>query len=203
MEKRDWSNITLKDYYEIQNIISVQDDYTTFNLLDFLYNIDSSNMTLREISEYKNSLSFLDSIDVAYKNIQLEDKYVINGTTYVGFVDLTQVNVAQFIDYQNYLKETPVKFEKVLSVFIVPEGHTYNDGYDIKQVQRDLLELPFVVVQKISFFFLKQLQVFVQTTLFCLTGELKNLKLKKGKRLLLNESLEKMNLLLSESSHIV
>lgn len=203
MEKRDWTNITLKDYYEIQNIISVQDDYTTFNLLDYLYNIDSSNMPLVEVNKYAGGLSFLDSIDVAYKNIQLEDKYTINGTTYVGFVDLTQVNVAQFIDYQNYLKESPVKFEKVLSVFIVPEGHTYNDGYDIKQVQRDMLELPFVVVQKISFFFLKQLQVFVQTTLFCLTGELKNLKMEKEKRLLLNESLEKMNLLLSGLSRTV
>lgn len=203
MIKRDWTNITLKDYYEIQNIISVQDDYTTFNLLDYLYNIDSSNMPLVEVNKYAGGLSFLDSIDTAYKNIKLEDKYTINGTTYVGFVDLTQVNVAQFIDYQNYLKETPTKFEKVLSVFIVPEGHTYNDGYDIKQVQRDMLELPFVVVQKISFFFLKQLQVFVQTTLFCLTGELKNLKMEKEKRLLLNESLEKMNLLLSGLSHIV
>ena len=69
-----------------------------------------------------------------------------------GFLDLTKVTVAQFIDYQNYIKETPVKFEKVLSVFIIPEGHTYNDGYDLQQAQQDMLELPFVVVQKVAFF---------------------------------------------------
>ena len=32
MNKRDWNNITLKDWYEIQNILSVEDEYTTFKL---------------------------------------------------------------------------------------------------------------------------------------------------------------------------
>lgn len=29
MDKRDWTNITLKDWYEIQDILSVEDEYTT------------------------------------------------------------------------------------------------------------------------------------------------------------------------------
>lgn len=202
MDKRDWNNITLKDWYEIQNILSVEDEYTTFNLLDYLYGIDSSNMPVVELSKYTNALSFLDNTE-AYKTIQLEDKYTINGTTYTGFLDLTKVTVAQFIDYQNYIKETPIKFEKVLSVFIIPEGHIYNDGYDLQQAQQDMLELPFVVVQKVAFFLGKQLQTFVSLFLCYLKMEMKKMKgIDKKKKKLLIDNLDKTNLLLSELSHL-
>lgn len=202
MLKRDWSNITLKDFYEIQNILSVQDDWTTFNLLEYLYDIDSTNMSLSEVSKYSNSLSFLNEIE-DFKNYKCEDEYTINGTTYVGFVDITKVSVAQYIDYQNYIKNKPVKYEKILSVFIVPKGHTYNDGYDLKKAQEDLLELPFRVCQKVAFFLVKQLEIFVQTTLFYLTSEMEKVDIPKEKKKVILESLDKMNYLLSESSPIV
>lgn len=202
MDKRDWSNITLKDWYEIQNILSVEDEYTTFNLLDYLYGIDSTNMPVVEVYKYTNALSFLNNTE-AYKTIQLEDKYTINGTTYVGFLDLTKVTVAQFIDYQNYVKENPIKYEDVLSVFILPEGHTYNDGYDMGKVKEDILELPFVVVQKVAFFLGKQLQTFVSLFLCYLKMEMKEMKgIDKKKKKLLIDNLDKTNLLLSELSHL-
>lgn len=201
MLKRDWTNITLKDWYNIQDILSVQDDYTTFNLLDYLYNINSSDMSLSEVSKYSNSLSFLN--DAAnFENFVCEDEYTINGTTYVGFVDITNISVAQFIDYQNYIKEQPVKFEKVMSIFIVPKGHTYNDGYDMKSVQNDLLELPFRVCQKVAFFLVKQLQTFVQITLYYLTAELEKTEMEKEKKDTILYNLQQMTSQLSELFHI-
>ena len=201
MLKRDWTNITLNDWYNIQDILSVQDDYTTFNLLDYLYNINSSDMSLSEVSKYSNSLSFLnDAAD--FENFVCEDEYTINGTTYVGFVDITKVSVAQFIDYQNYIKEHPVKFEKVMSIFIVPKGHTYNDGYDMKSVQNDLLELPFRVCQKVAFFLVKQLQTFVQITLYYLTAELEKTEMTKEEKDMILSNLRQMTSQLSELFHI-
>ena len=201
MLKRDWTNITLNDWYNIQDILSVQDDYTTFNLLDYLYNINSSDMSLSEVSKYSNSLSFLnDAAD--FENFVCEDEYTINGTTYVGFADITKVSVAQFIDYQNYIKEQPVKFEKVMSIFIVPKGHTYNDGYDMKSVQNDLLELPFRVCQKVAFFLVKQLQTFVQITLYYLTAELEKTEMEKEKKDTILSNLQQMTSQLSELFHI-
>lgn len=201
MLKRDWTNITLKDWYNIQDILSVQDDYTTFNLLDYLYNINSSDMSLSEVSKYSNSLSFLnDAAD--FENFVCEDEYTINGTTYVGFVDITNISVAQFIDYQNYIKEKPFSFEKVMSIFIVPKGHTYNDGYDMKKVQNDLLELPFRVCQKVAFFLVKQLQTFVQITLYYLTAELEKMEMTKEEKDMITGNLQKMTSQLSELFHI-
>lgn len=201
MDKRNWNNITLKDWYEIQNILSVEDEYTTFNLLDYLYGIDSTNMPLVEVYKYTNALSFLNNTE-AYKTIQLEDKYTINGTTYVGFTDITKISVGQFIDYKNYTKENPIKYEDVLSVFIIPEGHNYNDGYDMGKVKEDMLELPFIVCQKCAFFLLKQLETFAQIFLFYSMKEIEKMKgIDKEKKKEVIEQMEKMVLLHSELSH--
>lgn len=188
--KRDWSNITLKDFYEIQNIVSIQDDYTLYNLIDYLYGVDSINLPISEVRKY--SLSFLnDNIDDIEVGDFKSDKYDYD-------LNLTKTSVAQFIDYQNYIKENPIKYEKILSCFVIPKGHEYNDGYDIEEIQRDILDWQFVMVKKIGFFFILQLQIFVTVFLSCLKEEAKGMK----KDTEIVEMLNKTNSLLSELYHI-
>lgn len=155
---KDWKDITLKKFNEIQNIIATPDEYTTFNLLDLVYGIDSANMTIADLAPYKNALSFL------YKPIphcELQNRYEINGTIYESSFDLTVVTVAQFVDYQSYIREEHIELNKVLSVFFIPEGHSYNDNYDMKKVQNDLLDLDIVTITTASFFFAIQYAMFV------------------------------------------
>lgn len=188
--KRDWSNITLKDFYEIQNIVAVQDDYTIYNLVDYLYGVDSINLPISEVRKY--SLSFLnENIDEIKIDTFHDKKYDFD-------LNLTNISVAQFIDYQNYIKEDVVKYEKILSCFVVPKGHEYNDGYDIKEVQEDILNWQFAIVKKIGFFFSLQFQTFVKTFLSCLKEEVKGTPKEKE----VKEVLDKTNLLLSELSPI-
>ena len=186
---RDWSNITLKEFYKIQEIIEVQDEWTMYNLLDYLYDIDSAEMPVSKVKQY--SLGFLneniDDIDISKFN---DPKYDTN-------LDLTKVTVAQFVDYNNYIKEKN-NFEKILSVFIVPKGHTYNDGYDLKEVQEDILNWPFAVTKKIAFFFIRQLQTFVTLFLHYLKDEVKGTNKEKE----IQQILDKTNLMLSELSPI-
>ena len=174
IKKRDWENITLKDWYAIQELLEVQDEWTMYNILDYLYDIDSVNMPISELRNY--SLAFLNNTEQLdnYKVPEVyDDKYSCN-------LDLTKVSVAQFIDYNNYIKEEPVKFEKILSVFIYPKGKTYNDGsYNIEDVQNDILDFPFALVKKLAFFFGQQLTTFTTITLFFLQQEMKEMKTPK------------------------
>lgn len=195
--KRDWKDITLREFYKIQDIMSVEDEWTVYNLLDYIYKIDSTNMPITEVTKY--DISFLNDID-KYKDIKVQDKYTINGTTYEGFVDLTKITVAQFVDYQNYVKEKPMKYENILSVFIIPEGHTYNDGYDLAKAKEDILDMPFVIVQKVAFFLTKQLEAFVQIFLYYSKEEVKKMKIPKEKKQILIEEMERVGTLLLELS---
>lgn len=145
---KDWKDLTLKQFYQIQDLLEDPDEYTTFNLLDIIYSIDSSVLTLQEISKYIGALDFLNK-EVPVVN--LKDKYDINGTVYNSNYNLSMVTAAQFVDYQNYIKDN--KWEDFLSVFIIPEGHKYNDGYDINKVKQDLMSLDFATVNSICFFY--------------------------------------------------
>lgn len=191
--KRDWTNITLKDWYEMQDILAVQDEWTMYNLLDYLYDIDSSSMPISEVKKY--NLGFL-ADTTALDNYKIDksydEKYDIN-------LDITNLSVAQFIDFQNYSKETEPRFEKLVSCFIFPKGHTYNDGYDIKEVQNDILNWPFAMVKKISFFLTKQLQTFISLTLYYLKAEMEKMEIPKNKEL--SSLMEKVISLNSELCH--
>ena len=191
METRDWTNITLKDWYAIQELLEVQDEWTMYNILDYLYDIDSVNMPISELRNY--SLAFLNNTDQLdnYKVPDVyDDKYSCN-------LDLTKVSVAQFIDYNNYVKEEPVKFEKILSVFIYPKGATYNDGsYSIEDVQNDILDFPFALVKKLAFFFGQQLTTFTTITLFFLQQEMKEMKTPKTDKMA--ELINQANSMISE-----
>lgn len=184
--KRDWSNITLKDFYEIQEIIAIQDDYTLYNLIDYLYGVDSINLPISEVRKY--SLSFLhDNMDDIKIDTFHDEKYDFD-------LNLTNISVAQFVDYQNYIKETPIRYEKILSCFVIPKGHEYNDGYSLKEVQEDILSWQFAIVKKMGFFFSKQLQLFVTIFLSYLKEETKGTE--KEKEII--TLLDKTNSLLSE-----
>lgn len=152
----EWSDITLKQYYKIQDTLSTPDEYLGFNLIDIVYGVDVSNMLLTEAKKYK-----LDFLKQEPEKAELKKYYVLNGRKYDSNFDLTVVSTSQFMDYNTYANKKEKKFEELLSVFFVPDGHTYGDGYDIVQVQQDLLELDICTVIGASFFFAKQLEIFV------------------------------------------
>lgn len=176
---KTWSDITLQQYYQIKELLTNEDEYTVLNILDVLYGIDSASMPLSALSKYNNALDFLkDEIPV----VDIKKKYNINGHTYESNCELTKVSTAQFIDYQNYLKEKEPKYEKLISVLFIPEGHSYNDGYSIKEVQDDILHMSMVDVQSIAFFIKKQFQLLLSLFQFYLTQSIQKMHLTKDQK---------------------
>ena len=85
------------------------------------------------------------------KNIKINDN-VYNVNYNIG-----KLNMAQYIDFQqtivnkNYLENLPA----LLSIFIIPKGHKYNDDYDILEL-RNILENNMTLDEALSIvFFLK------------------------------------------------
>lgn len=169
-ENKSWNDISLKQFKQINDILSVQDKYTIFNLIDIIYGVDSVNLPINEALQY--------NIDFLKKEIPkpiLKEQYNINGRKYNSNIKLTEVSAGQFLDFQNYSKEDEPSFEKMLSVFFIPDGHSYNDGYNMKQVQDDLQDLPITVVNEATFFFKTQFQIFVNSFLHYFSKNLKKM----------------------------
>ena len=167
---KTWKDITLRQFNKIQDLLQEIDEYTTLNIIDVLYDVDSANMPAMEVmNKYAHSLDFL--MTTIPTNEKLKDVYIINQREYNSNINLTQMTTAQFVDYQNYAKENPVDISKCLSVFIIPKGHTYNDGYDLKQVQDDIKDLDMVTINTLAFFFKKLYILLLEITLLCLTQD--------------------------------
>lgn len=188
---KTWSDITLQQYYQIKELLTNEDEYTVLNILDVLYGIDSASMPLNELAKYNSALDFLkDEIPV----VDIKKKYNINGHTYDSNLELTKVSTAQFIDYQNYLKEKEPKYEKLISVLFIPDGHSYNDGYNIKEVQDDILHMSMVDVQSIAFFIKKQFQLLLSLFQFYLTLSIQKMNLTKDQKQKLLDQLNAQDL---------
>lgn len=184
---KDWKDITLKQYYTIKELLEEPDDYTTYNIIDLLYSVDSVNLPLTELKKYNGALEFLNK---EIPLVKLEEKYEINGIIYMTGYNLSKISAAQFIDYNNYTGTN--KYEDYLSVVFIPEGHQYNDGYDIDQVKKDLLNLPITVVRSLVFFYTLQLAKLQISFLSSLKKDLRKMKMEKEKRKEIEELIEKL-----------
>lgn len=156
-KKADWDDITLEKFYKIQDVLASVDEYTENNIKEIVYGIDTSDMSITELSKY--DISFLEK-ELPLKNVKLKHTYVLNGREYDSNINLTMIRTNQFIDFTTYTKEKDIRYEKLLSVFIVPKGHKYNDGYNITEVQEDILQMPIAVVQSLAFFMMEQFRAF-------------------------------------------
>lgn len=157
LKKATWEDITLGMFYKIRDILACTDEFTIPNLIELIYKVDVTNLSITKTSQY--DISFLEK-ELPTKNVKLKDTYILNGRKYSSNINLTEVTTAQFIDFTNYSKEKDARYEKLLSVFVVPKGHRYNDGYDLMEVQDDILQMPIADVQSLAFFMIEQFRAF-------------------------------------------
>ena len=185
----NWSNITLEQYLEIQAIKEIDSMDVMVELIRILFKIeDPESLPYTEFIKYSQELSFM-SKDI--ERVPLKDTYQINGRNYKLENNVMQLTTSQVIDYRNYSKEDN-HITKILSVFLIPEGHQYNDGYDIEQVINDLLDLDIQTVVSILDFFQKCWSVFTEVSLTYLMDQLQTMNLPEEKK---KEIQEKVDLL--------
>jgi len=100
--KKNWNDISLRQFNEIQEILEINDEFAMLNILGIVYpEIDFEGMTLPEFAEYKDSLNFIS--EQIPKN-KLKKQYILNDTKYDSNIDITAITISQFIDYQNFIK---------------------------------------------------------------------------------------------------
>ena len=138
----DWENITIEKYYKIKDILDdeVDDDITkNVKLVAVMLNKDEQevwDMDMAEAGNYISKLQFLNKFELP-KNPNMKIK--LPSYDLVVIKDLTKINVAQYVDFQNFVK-MPMResMEKILSIFLIPEGCSYNTGYDILDLQKEI-----------------------------------------------------------------
>lgn len=186
--KNKWSEITVNEFVQLEQILKseIPESYRTVNVVALLSNQSIDEIENLPISTFIRLSKQLDFIHTDPKYKDIEKSYKINENIYNLRADIAEITTAQYIDYQNYMKEENKDMCKLLSVWLIPEGHNYNDGYDMQQVINDCGYLLLQDALGIAFFFKKQLAAYILITQQSLIQNLKilmkeNPKIKKKK----------------------
>ena len=176
----EWSNIDVKTFKEIQEYLSTTQDGNieqSVHLLALIEGKDEDtyfNMPINKLTEEFGKLKFMESTPQA---AQVKNSYKINGTEYVLTTNLQEMTVAQYIDYQVYIKNPQQYIQEMLTVFLIPKGKKYNEGYDVAEAAKDMGNLPIEDAYGISFFLTVLLRSLTKvTTSSALRKMLKELK---------------------------
>ena len=145
VDKYNWNSISGDKYWEIVDILNNPDAsemQKQAELIALIEDVDIDtilNMNMNDVAVKINKLEFLNKfeIDKHYKPRKIK----VGDIEYNVYPDLTNLNVAQFMDYQTFItKPFRESYDKILSIFIIPAGHNYNEGYDILDVQKMIRE---------------------------------------------------------------
>lgn len=153
-----WANITYRQLLDIREAANIEDENErVYAIMEAVFGEDVLNLPLKDFNEKCKELQFLQKEipnDLHVKDIK------VNGREYYFDGLLGKITTAQYIDFQNYQKNNDE--QKSFSVFIIPKGHKYNDGYDMEQVFNDILDIPVPVLFSASFFFSRQFELFIR-----------------------------------------
>lgn len=144
-----FNDASLSDLDKNIEILAIYADTTVDNILKL-----RPDVVEEYFAEMSNSIS-------SYKpsNSKRPKKIKINDQVYTINYNIGKLNMAQYIDFQqiivkkNYLENLPA----LLSIFIIPKGHKYNDDYDIIEL-RNILENNITLDEALSIIFFSKMK---------------------------------------------
>lgn len=137
---KSWNEVSVGTFSEIRaayNDINMSEEDRAIGLVALLTGEDPLTM---ELSDFRKILMSLSFVNEEVKPAEVKSEYILNGRKYTLQKAVNHISTAQYIDFNNYLKDGEIdeKYADILSVFLIPEGMKYNDGYDIDEVRADI-----------------------------------------------------------------
>ena len=154
----NWTELSLKKYNEIKDLYldeNLSDEDRLILQINILFGVDALKLKTSELHKYINDMKFLGE---KVPKMKLKKEYKLGSNVYTLKKELKDVTVAQWIDWQNFLKDgsDTDNYPNLLSIFFFPKGETeYGENYDIEQVRQDINNhLSIAEAMSISSFFL-------------------------------------------------
>lgn len=186
---KSYEELSISKYRELIGIEKVDGEDTEYGIqiLSVLSDMEPDElleMPLEDFSKLMANTKFL------YKEIErkgykeLKNKIEIGGETYQVVKNARDLCAGQYIDYkayvsrENFLEMLPY----ILTVFLIPEGQKYNNGYDIVELANKFdKEVDILTALSISDFFLHQSKMSMMSSITYLKWKMKKMMKKEQK----------------------
>lgn len=173
-----YDKLTIGKYNEVKAIVeSGMNEYDAkLELVAVLADMEVEDVADLNISTFNRLLQCTSFLMQEPKERMVATCYKLGQYELDVLMDLTKMTVAQYIDYQTYLEDVDKNLVQMISVFLVPKGKTYGDGYDMLDLQRVIEgNMSIVDALSLSAFFLELSQALTKGTLICLKRKLKRM----------------------------
>lgn len=155
----NWRDLPLGVYLDILEIQRTEQDELARQsaIIAALTGMNAADVVQLPLAEYKRlraAAGFL-AEEIPDDLLRIADRYQCGDLTLVRVKNYDELTVAQYVDFQSFGREPEKHLPELLSVFLVPEGHRYCDGYKPKDVQaaiRDWINVADVFALAADFF---------------------------------------------------
>lgn len=158
--KKSWAEVSIKDYKRIEQICKRELDSELekdIAVLAVLSGVDEDTIYSLPIIELRGLIDQIKwlSEDYDFPKEWNTNKLKIDGEEYIINPNINTFTVAQYADFQIFYDKKEEHMGRFLSIFIIPRGKKYNDGYDPTVLAERLEEvLSINDWNRICFFFL-------------------------------------------------
>lgn len=206
-----WNYISGTKYYKILEILDdeklsdIDKEVELISIITDLTPDEVLDLPIQKYSEYSSKLVFLNKFTLTpYKRGR---KFKLPSYTIKPIDDISNITIGQYIDFQSYISQPfSTVYSKLLSIILIPEGFSYNEGYDIIDLQREIEDnISWPEVQGLFDFFIKVSDKSLVNSLIYCTKKMKKTKDPKMKELIvkqMNEIKKKRELILTGLKHL-
>lgn len=149
---KDWNELPIGKYIEIYDL--TDDEDRALRIAAILGGITYDEIMNAPLGVTKGLLKNAEFLAKKPKIKRAKGEYVLNGETFIFNRDLNGITTAQFIDFDRTPKDL-YHVPEIAAIFLIPSGHSYNDGYDMEHVTRTIRNyMSFEDYNAVSAFFL-------------------------------------------------
>lgn len=179
-----YDKLTIGKYKEIMDIDKTMSDIDIMTELVSILSDKSideiESLPLSEFNDMVRRTSFLKDKPKPYKI--MPRKVTINGKRYNVEKDAFSITAGQYIDYRSYVKtldDIEDNLPKIMTVFLIPDGHKYGEGYNLMELADEFGRSVSVgLATSVSAFFLALSRSSIKASLRSLASTIR--KTKKG-----------------------
>jgi hypothetical protein len=205
--KLDYTNISIGEYIELQDLLlnntdGLEQQDLVMQEIQILYGRDPYKMSMPEFKKAVESLSFLAK---EMPKMKIKDSYFLNGNKYVLHKELSEFKVAHYVDYEMIMKTQKgiESYPHFLALFLIPDGHEYNDGYNMETAINDIKSyLSIADAVSLANFFKASSVLFTSLFLrYLKTSTAKTIKNRKERKMFKNKMRQLIHLTITGYSH--
>lgn len=136
------------------------------------------------LAEYSRLAADADFLRETCPPATAPSRVIVGDVVLIPVQEITEITTAQYIDFQTFSKQGAAGLVGLLSVFLLPEGHSYNDGgYDMKAVKEAVARLDMPVAMGLVGFLFASLLGSIRASLSFLDKTATRLPMEKRENL--------------------